>query len=43
MGGNEFHTNSILGAIEESNNKILSVMNNLTTNNDNEEVLPKDK
>ena len=36
---NEFHTNSILGAVEESNNKILSVSENVTTSNGNEDVL----
>ena len=29
--GNEFHTNAILSAIEESNNKIINVMKNVTT------------
>ena len=43
VGGNEFHTNSILGAIEESNKNILSAMKNVTTSNGNEEVLPKNK
>ena len=40
---NEFHTNSILGAIEESNNKMISVMYNMTTINGNEDVLLRDK
>ena len=43
VGGNEFHTNSILRAIEESNNNMVSVMKNVTTINGNEDVLPKDK
>ena len=41
VGGNEFHTNSILSSIEESNNKMFSVMNNLTTSKGNEDVLLK--
>ena len=32
---NEFHTNSILGDIEKSNNKVLRIMNNVTTSNGN--------
>ena len=40
---NEFHTNSILGDIEESNNKMLSVTKIVTTSNGNEDILPKDK
>ena len=43
VGGNEFPNNANLGAIEESNNKILSVINNVTTRNGNEDVLPKNK
>ena len=43
VGGNQFHTNSILSAIEELNNKILSVMKNVTTSYGDEDVLPKDK
>ena len=43
LGGNEFHTNAILSAIEESNNKMLGVMENVTTSNGNEDVLLKDK
>ena len=36
VGGNEFHTNSILSDIEESKNKIISVMKNVNTSNGNE-------
>ena len=43
VGGNQFCTNAILGDIEESKNKIFSVMNNVTTINGNEDVLPKDE
>ena len=43
MGGNEFHTNDIISAIEESNNKMLSVMKNVTTSYGNEDVLLKDE
>ena len=43
VGGNEFHTNSIFGVFEQLNNKMLSVMKNMTTINRNEDVLPKDK
>ena len=43
VGVNEFHTNSILGDIEESNNKMLSVTKIVTTSNGNEDILPKDK
>ena len=43
MGGNEFHTNATLSAIEEPNNTIFSIMENATTNNRNEDVLLKDK
>ena len=43
VGGNEFHNNDILGNIEESNNKILIVMKNVTKINGNEDVLPKDE
>ena len=43
VGGNEFHTNSILNAIEESNNNIISVMENVTKSNGNEDVLLKDE
>ena len=43
VGGNEFHTNSILSAIEESNKNMISVMNNLTTSNGDEDVLHKDE
>ena len=43
MGSNEFHTNFILSAIEESNNMILSVMENMTTSNGNEDLLLKDE
>ena len=39
----EFHNNAILGAIEESNNKMISVMYNMTTINGNEDVLLRDK
>ena len=41
--GNSFHNNAILSNIENSNNKILSVINNVTTSNGNEEVLLNDK
>ena len=41
VGGNKFHNNSILSDIEESNKYMLSVMNNVTTSNGNEDVLPK--
>ena len=34
-----FHTNAILSAIEESNNKMIVVMENMTTSNGNEDVL----
>ena len=43
VGGNEFHTHAILSAIEEFKNKTISVMNNVTTSNGNEEVLLKDE
>ena len=43
VGGNEFHTNAILSAIEESNKNMLSVMKNVTTISGNEDVLPNDK
>ena len=43
MGGNEFHTNTILSDIEESNKEILRVMENVTKSNGNEDVLIKDK
>ena len=43
VGGNKFHTNSIFGVFEQLNNKMLSVMKNMTTINRNEDVLPKDK
>ena len=43
VGGNEFHTNDIISAIEESNNKMLSVMKNVTTSYGNEDVLLKDE
>ena len=43
MGDNDFQTDAIISDIEESNNKMLSVMNTVTTINGDEEVLPKDK
>ena len=43
VDGNEFYTNIILSTIEQSNNKILSVMENVTTSNGNEDGLLKDK
>ena len=43
MGGNEFHTNAILGDIKESNNKIIRVMKNVTTINGIGYLLPKDE
>ena len=43
VGGDEFHNNAILSDIEESKNKILSVIKNVTTSNGNEDVLPKDE
>ena len=43
VGDNDFQTDAIISDIEESNNKMLSVMNTATTINGDEEVLPKDK
>ena len=43
VGGDEFHTNSILSSIEESKKKIIRVMNNVTTSNGNEYVLLNDE
>ena len=43
VDGNEFYTNIILSTIEQWNNKMLSVMENATTSNGNEDILLKDK
>ena len=43
VGSNEFHTHSILSAIEESKDKTIRVMKNVNTSNDNENFLLKDE
>ena len=43
VGGNQFHSIAIISDIEETNNKIIIFMNNVTTSNGNQDVLPKDK